>query len=82
MNKKEWNDSDHAKLRRACMEEDDNKIRALIKEGLPIDMFEGLALRVCAFHGKVTSMATLLELGASKPKDLVKVCERLGVKNT
>ena len=71
----ETTDQEHARLRVACMKEDVILIQKLSKQ-IPIDSFNGLALRICAFHGKLNSMRTLLELGASKPENLVKTSKK------
>jgi hypothetical protein len=68
-------DSKHGLLRRACVSEDIKSIKDLLKE-IPVDEFDGLAMRVSSYHGKLGSIHALLEAGASKPKDLVNACKK------
>ncbi len=59
-------DIQHAKLRVACMNEDVILIKRLVfEEGIKVDEFNGLAMSICAYHGKLKSMQMLLELGSS-----------------
>lgn len=70
-------DNKHAPLRKACMNEDYQLIKRLVeKEGVDVNSFDGLALRISAYHGKIKSIQALLEVGANKPRDLVKVSKK------